>query len=80
MYSFGELEGRLKEEVDLFNEAVDLYRHSHFKEALEIFKAVNKWEDKQNLKVYDIYISRCEHYIEEPPKDFKGVFVHTTKG
>ena len=80
VYSFGELEGRLKEEIDLFNKAVDLYRTSFFKEALEIFKEVNTWEDKRNLKIYDTYIERCEHYIEEPPKDFNGVFVHTTKG
>ena len=33
-----------------------------------------------NLKIYDIYIQRCKHYIEVPPKDFNGVFVHTTKG
>ena len=80
VYSFGELEGRLKEEIDLFNKAVFLYRNSNFKEALEIFKNVNSWEDKQNLKIYDTYINRCEHYIEEPPEDFNGVFVHTTKG
>jgi len=80
VYSFGELVGRLKEEIDLFNEAVALYRTSHFHEALEIFKEVNTWEDKTNLKIYDTYIERCEHYIEEPPIDFNGVFVHTTKG
>ncbi len=80
VYSFGELEGRLKEELDLFNEAVFLYRTSHFVKALSIFKAVNTWEDKKNLKIYDTYISRCKHYIEEPPPNFNGVFVHTTKG
>ncbi len=80
VYSFGELEGRLKEEIDLFNEAVALYRTSNFVKALAIFKEVNTWEDKKNLKIYDTYISRCEHYIAEPPLDFNGVFVHTTKG
>lgn len=80
VYSFGETQGRLKEEVDLFNKAVDLYRNSMFEEALVIFKEVNMWEDKRNLKIYDMYISRCEHYLEEPPVDFNGVFVHTTKG
>jgi len=32
------------------------------------------------INIYNIYIQRCEHYIEQPPKDFNGVFVHTTKG
>ena len=80
VYGFGECEGRLKEELDLFNKAVDLYRNSNFKEALEIFKEVNTWKDKRNLKIYDTYIQRCEEYIENPPQDFNGVFVHTTKG
>ena len=80
VYSFGELSGRLKQEIELFNKAVTLYRGSSFQEALDIFKEVNIWEDKQNKKIYDIYISRCEHYIQEPPENFNGVFVHTTKG
>ena len=80
MHGFGKPEGRLKEELEKFNKAVHLYRNSHFKEALEIFKEVNAWEDKRNLKIYDIYIFRCEHYISEPPTDFDGVWTHTTKG
>ena len=80
VYGFGHAEGRLKEELDKFNKAVHLYRTSHFKEALEIFKDINTWEDKANKKVYDTYIFRCEHYISEPPTDFDGVWTHTTKG
>ena len=45
-----------------------------------IFKDVEAWEDKTNKNIYKMYIERCEHYIEEPPKDFNGVFAHTTKG
>ena len=50
------------------------------KEALDIFQEVNTWQDKRNLKIYDIYVSRCEEYIKTPPIDFNGVFIHTTKG
>lgn len=80
VYGFGKAEGRLKEELDSFNRAVHLYRTSNFAEALEIFKDINSWEDKANKKIYDTYIFRCEHYIQEPPVDFDGVWTHTTKG
>jgi len=71
---------RLEEELKLYNSAIELYKMAKFPEALKIFKEINSWEDKTNMNIYNIYIQRCEHYIEEPPKDFNGVFVHTTKG
>ncbi|WP_419765066.1 MAG: CHASE2 domain-containing protein [Arcobacter sp.] len=71
---------RLKDELELYHKAIELYKTAKFKEALEIFKDVNNWEDKSNKNIYDIYIQRCEHYIKEPPTDFNGVFIHTTKG
>ena len=70
----------LLKELDYYHKAIDLYKSEKFEEALKIFKDINGWENKSNLKIYDIYIERCEHYIENPPKDFNGVFVHTTKG
>ena len=71
---------RLKEELELYHNAVDLYKSAKFEEALKIFKEINAWEDKSNKNIYDIYVERCEHYIEQPPEDFNGVFKHTTKG
>jgi len=71
---------RLLEELELYHSAVALYKEAKFSEALKIFKDMDSWEDKTNKNIYKIYIERCEHYIKEPPKDFNGVFVHTTKG
>ena len=71
---------RLDEELAQYHWALDLYQNGNFTEALGIFKEINGWEDKTNLKIYDIYIERCEHYIENPPENFDGVFRHTTKG
>ncbi|WP_455756984.1 CHASE2 domain-containing protein [Sulfurimonas sp.] len=70
----------LKKELEYYNKAIELYKSANFKDALKIFKDINSWENKSNLKIYDIYIERCEHYIEVPPENFNGVFVHTTKG
>lgn len=71
---------RLDEELELYHHAIELYKKANFKDALDIFKKIDLWEDKTNNNIYDIYIQRCKHYIEEPPVDFNGVFVHTTKG
>lgn len=70
----------LLKELDYYHEAIDLYKSAKFEDALKIFKEINTWKNKTNLKIYDIYIERCEHYVEQPPEDFNGVFVHTTKG
>jgi adenylate cyclase len=71
---------QLLKELEYYHKAIDLYKLQNFKEALRIFEDINSWRDRANLKIYDIYIQRCKHYIEVPPKDFNGVFVHTTKG
>ena len=71
---------RLDEELFTYHRALDLYQHGEFEESLEIFKEMDAWEDKTNKNIYKIYIERCEHYIEHPPKDFDGVFRWTTKG
>ena len=70
----------LLNELELYHKAIALYKHAKFQDALMIFKDINSWTNKSNLKIYDIYIERCEHYIEVPPKNFNGVFIHTTKG
>jgi adenylate cyclase len=79
-YLFDVSRERIGEELEKYHHAIDLYKKAQFVEALEIFKEVNAWEDKTNLNVYDMYIERCEHYIEVPPENFDGVFKHTTKG
>ncbi|WP_373035056.1 CHASE2 domain-containing protein [Sulfurimonas sp.] len=70
----------LLEELEAYHRAIELYKSQKFAEALDIFKELNALEHKSNLKIYDIYIERCEHYIEMPPENFNGVFVHMTKG
>lgn len=77
---YGHSEARIKEEIELFNKGVHLYRNGQFKEAIDVFEEIEKREDKCNLKTNHLYIERCEHYIQEPPIDFDGVFTHTTKG
>jgi adenylate cyclase len=62
--------------LDAYNQALGLYKDAQFAQALEGFKALN---EKEPHTVYSIYIERCEHFIQEPPEDFDGVFTHTSK-
>lgn len=71
---------QLQEELDTHHKAIKLYKEANFKDALALFDKLNSNEYKTNKAVYGMYKERCEHYIDEPPVDFNGVFVHTTKG
>lgn len=70
----------LLQELKEYHQAVSLYKNASFKEALSIFETLNALPTKTNLAVYSMYIERCHHYIENPPSEFNGVFVHATKG
>jgi len=70
---------RLDEELFTYHRALDMYQNGNFSDALDIFKELQEWEDKTNDKIYKIYISRCKEYLQNPPKDFDGVYRHTSK-
>ena len=71
---------QLDKELALYHTAIELYKKASFEEALCVFKDIDGWDNKTNTAIYKIYIERCLHYIETPPIDFNGVFVHTSKG
>lgn len=70
----------LSKELTYYHKAIELYKSAKFEEALVIFREINTWENKSNINIYNIYIERCEHYIEFPPENFNGIFAHTSKG
>ncbi|MFT5659387.1 MAG: adenylate cyclase [Sulfurimonas sp.] len=70
---------QLLEELEYYHTGIEAYKNAKFEEALKIFKEIESWTNKTNKNIYKIYIQRCEHYIEEPPVDFNGVFAHKTK-
>ena len=59
-----------------YNEALTLYKKSDFKKSLQLFKELN---DKEEQNLYMLYIKRCQHFIEFPPKEFDGIFTYETK-
>ncbi len=70
----------LDQELANYHEALNMYQDASFKDALQVFIDLDNSYKKTNDKIYKIYIERCEHYIEFPPENFNGVFIHTTKG
>ncbi len=75
----GEPEEELKKELELYHEAINLYRNSNFKEALEIFENLENYDKKTNKKIYQIYINRCKEFILSPPTNFNGIYEHHSK-
>ncbi|MDY0192238.1 MAG: adenylate/guanylate cyclase domain-containing protein [Aliarcobacter butzleri] len=75
----GEAKESLKEELALYHKAIEFYKNSDFINALEIFESLENNENKTNKNIYKIYITRCKEFIKTPPKNFDGVYEHTTK-
>ncbi len=73
---FGDGTEEQKAEIAKYNEALMLYRNSKFAEAKVIFEELAKVSTHH---LYETYIDRCLHYIENPPENFDGVFTFTTK-
>jgi len=59
-----------------YYEALNLYRDSNFDKAKEKFEKLFKETDD---KLYEVYINRCEYFIQNPPQNFDGVWTFTTK-
>lgn len=77
---YNESKEELLKELDYYHKGIEAYKNAKFEDALKIFKDIDTWPNKTNKNVYQMYIDRCEHYIEEPPSNFNGVFIHKTKG
>jgi len=66
----------LRKLKEAFDEALNKYFAKQFKEALQAFKVLADAGDKTS----DIFVERCELYIEEPPpEDWDGSFTMKSK-
>lgn len=64
--------------LDQYNQGYKLYRERKFTEALEFFKKGFELDPKD--PVCELYIERCEEFIQHPPpQDWDGVFIMKTK-
>lgn len=74
---FGKPDTKLADELNHYQEALALYRGADFIAALNIFESLKVAHP--DTKLYTLYTERCEHFIENPPVNFDGVFTFTTK-
>lgn len=60
------------------NKAIALYLNAQFHESLAVWELHKK--DHPEDSIADIYITRCQHYIESPPNgNWGGVYTHKEK-
>lgn len=74
----GQVSRETLEELDDYHEALDCYRNRDWIDADEGFRELlNVYPGN---KLYEIYLERISHYIEQAPEDnWNGVYVHTSK-
>jgi adenylate cyclase len=67
----------LAEELDLYQQALQLYRSRAFERARPIFETL---EAENSSVLYQLYLQRINAFLAQPPQpDWDGVFVATTK-
>ncbi|MFQ6614178.1 MAG: adenylate/guanylate cyclase domain-containing protein, partial [Fidelibacterota bacterium] len=79
----GGLTAQQKELIDVYNEALTLYRKQEWEQAIEKFQASEKLEevfDKRPTTPSAVYQDRCRYFQENPPgDDWDGVWTLTSK-
>jgi adenylate cyclase len=74
----GEPADKTAEALKLFAQGYELYHQKKFSEAQDSFKKA--FSVSQNDPVSELYIERCQDYLDSaPPEDWDGVFVMKTK-
>jgi adenylate cyclase len=67
----------LSGELSYYEEALNFYRHQDWAKATKAFTELDK---AYSRKLYKLYLSRIEHYIEvSPGKDWDGAYTFQTK-
>ena len=75
------LEGRVADLADLQGEylrGLEAYKSRDWESAIRFFGKSAAMTETESLS--RLYLSRCEHFLDEPPsKDWDGVWTMTTK-
>lgn len=73
-----ELTPELKQELEMYHEALKAYFAHQWQEAKEILDQLHKtYPDK---RIYRIYLERINEFLKNPPSaDWDGIYTHTSK-
>ena len=63
-------------ELLVYDEAVEQFREGNIVKAYEHFQSL---ESGSSSKLYNFYIERCEHFINNPELEFTPILKMTTK-
>ena len=69
----------LFEELDKYNQAINLYKNSNFKDAMAIFEELKNSKTSLSTKIYEIYINRCNEFILNPITNSDYIYEHKSK-
>ena len=69
----------LFEELDKYNQAINLYKNSNFKEAMVIFEELKNSKTSLSTKIYEIYMNRCNEFILNPITNSDYIYQHKSK-
>jgi len=72
----GEPDETVASRLKKYEKALRFYAGGRFIEAMKIFEELL---EKDPIRLYELYTTRCESYLREPPADFDGVFEFTEK-
>ena len=73
-----ELTSELRDELEKYHHALNLYFKQDWNESLAIMTELHKTHE--NKKIYALYVHRISEFIKQPPpKDWDGVYAHVTK-
>lgn len=74
-----------QDELQAYHKALSQYQNCHFSESQKSFAALCKdyaddyGHSNGKHTLYHLYQKRCEEFIQNPPKEFDGVYTYTTK-
>jgi len=68
----------LKKTTEMFGEALANYRGRNWRAGIQCFEEILKLNPVDRLS--EMYVTRCQHFLDNPPADdWNGVWVMTTK-
>ncbi|GAA5317321.1 MAG: adenylate/guanylate cyclase domain-containing protein [Candidatus Pelagadaptatus aseana] len=64
-------------ELAVYHKALGFYLEGDFEKSLPVFKTLK--DNNPDTILYRLYVERCESLKKNPPANWQGVFIHTTK-
>jgi len=64
------------DELEMWNKATQLFRDGMVNESYELYNTLQKLNPS---KLYELYVSRCRYFLDNPDEEFSPILKMTTK-